>query len=125
MADSALLKDVIDSNKSYAAVKDAPVKMIGPEDGTLATPLQFLIVKDAPQLNIMKVYLNWIMSKEGQKIVGRQYSILRGDVDTVSQEAQLVGQKMVPGVPASWEFDMGSAKAALAVFGKWLDDLGR
>lgn len=112
--------------QSYLAVKDAPVKVYIPEDGAIGNPTQIVVTKGAPQLNATKVFTNWFLDKEGQKINSEGLASNRTDIDFISKEAQIGGVKFMPGVPFSFEFEVRNhATLVEQVFRKMLDEMAK
>lgn len=111
---------------TYLPVKDAPIKMASTSDGTRVSIVQVVVAKTAPQLNTTKVFLNWLMGKEGQRVVSEAYSVIRADaVPPITKEVQIVGEKMFENAPVTYEFEMTKIKDAVKAVVKMADDLGK
>ena len=52
------------------AVKGAPLKFIKPKDGAFYTRLGFGLIKNAPHPSAAKLYIDFVLSETGQKILG-------------------------------------------------------
>ncbi len=72
----------IDYIMAAEAAKGAPVAFAFPEDGVLALPSPLAIGKNAPNVEAARVFLDFILSPEGQQIlVDRHFMPVRGDID--------------------------------------------
>lgn len=108
---------------AYLLVKDGPVKQISPTDGAMFSPTQVTVVKNAPQLNVTKVFLNWLLSKEGQAVVGLGNATIRPDANAAAKETQLMtGEKFFTNVPFTWDFEMNRVDSAAKIIDGWLND---
>ncbi len=47
----------------------APIKVIKPEEGVVLIPIGMAVVKNGPHPNAARLFIDWMMSDEGQKIV--------------------------------------------------------
>jgi iron(III) transport system substrate-binding protein len=75
----------------------APIKQIKPEEGIGITPINQALIKNAPHPNAAKLWIEWSLSEEGQKVLADQgYSPVRKGVETTQPEASLVGVKFLP-----------------------------
>jgi ABC-type Fe3+ transport system substrate-binding protein len=112
---------------SYLPVKDGPVKIIAPEDGISGGQLQAVVLRNAPQLNTTKVFLNWMLSREGQTSLSEGYGANRMDIDPVTKEAQVfgTGREFLPNTPPKWDFEMTTMKETGKIIKQWLDELGK
>jgi iron(III) transport system substrate-binding protein len=52
------------------AEKGAPLKFIKPRDGAFYTRIGFSMVKNAPHPNATKLYIDFVLSEKGQKLLG-------------------------------------------------------
>lgn len=112
------------SHANYLALKDAPIKETTLEDGAIGASVQALVLKNVPQINVAKVYVNWLLSKEGQRVISQDFATFRQDVDAIDKGAQIRG-KLLPNFPSDFDFEMKTMRESQKVFGKWLDDLGK
>lgn len=72
----------IDYIMAAEAAKGAPVAFAFPEDGVLALPSPIAIGKNAPNAEAAKVFVDFILSREGQQIlVDRHFMPVRTDID--------------------------------------------
>ena len=111
---------------AYVPVRDAPVKPISPEDGSVFAPMQVAVVKNAPQLNVTKVFLNWLLSKEGQAVVGNDYAVLRSDVSGAAKETQVLpGEKFMPNTPYTYDFEVNKIDETGKIIDKWINDANK
>jgi iron(III) transport system substrate-binding protein len=75
----------------------APVKLIKPEEGIGITPINQGIVKNAPHPNAAKLWIEWSLSEEGQKLLADQgYGPVRQGIKPTQPEADLAGIKFLP-----------------------------
>jgi len=75
----------------------APVKLIKPEEGIGITPINQGVVKNAPHPNAAKLWIEWSLSEEGQKLLADQgYGPVRQGVKAMAPEADLNGIKFLP-----------------------------
>jgi ABC-type Fe3+ transport system substrate-binding protein len=63
-------------------LEGAPIKPLDLKEGTMYKPVKWGMIKNAPHPNATKVYLNWLLSKEGQTLVsdGTGLESIRSDV---------------------------------------------
>jgi iron(III) transport system substrate-binding protein len=47
----------------------APVKIIHPEEGVVLIPISMAVVKNGPHPNAARLFIDWMLSEEGQKVV--------------------------------------------------------
>ncbi len=71
-----------DSTVGYMIVEGAPLKILGMKEGNIATSDIMTMVKDATHPNAAKLFINWILSREGQEVYARAGSMesMRKDV---------------------------------------------
>jgi iron(III) transport system substrate-binding protein len=75
----------------------APIKQIRPEEGVGITPINQALIKNAPHPNAAKLWMEWSLSEEGQKLLASQgYAPVRKGVETTQPEAGLAGVKFLP-----------------------------
>lgn len=80
-----------------AARKGAPLKFIKPEEGVAITPISVSVVKNAPHPNAAKLFIDWILSEEGQKVIAEAGDTPpRAGIAAKFPEADLVNQKILP-----------------------------
>ncbi len=84
-----------DSDAASFLAEGAPIKAIALEEGTLATPSAMARVKNGPHPNASKVFLNWILSAEGQTVFSKACSLasVRNDVKDFRHPAAAVEPK--------------------------------
>ncbi len=94
-----------------------PVKIIYPEDGTTAAPDGIALVKDGPNPDAAKKFIDWALSKETQDFLvekmGRRP--VRSDVAVSSD---LPPMKNIKTVPYDFAWSAGSKKSFVS---KWTD----
>jgi iron(III) transport system substrate-binding protein len=94
-----------------------PVKIIYPEDGTTAAPDGLALVKNGPNAEAAKKFIDWALSQETQDFLvekmGRRP--VRSDVD-VSSDLPLI--RDIKTVPYDFAWSAGSKKAFVS---KWTD----
>jgi len=111
---------------SYKEVAGAPVKLVNPSDGAMLSPTQIAMVLSAPHPNTVRVFANWILSKEGQQVLGTGYGVVRGDVDAEEKLGQaLPGEQLFPNVPWSAEYESKINGEPIDMVKKWMAELGR
>lgn len=66
--DAALLPNATDSSAAPFAQEGAPIRAVEVEKGTIASGGVITWVKDSPHPNAARVFINWVLSDEGQKI---------------------------------------------------------
>jgi len=67
----------------------APVKFLQPEEGFVLIPIGLAVVKNAPHPNAARLFIDWLLSEEGQKVVGETNSPARKGVGTKDSAADL------------------------------------
>lgn len=80
------------------ALEGAPIKAIPMAEGHVGSALAMVPIKDAPHPNATKVYVNWLLSQEGQTVFGKAKaaSSMRKDVpDFMPEAVQVKGAKIV------------------------------
>lgn len=96
-------------NAIDAMRKGAPLKVIKPEEGVGYTPISVSLVKNAPHPNAGKLFIDWILSEEGQKTVAETGDTpSRVGVASKFPEADLGGVKLLP----RDDFETGTAVVA-------------
>lgn len=89
---SGTVRNTLDQTK-----KGAPLKVIRPEEGVAITPISVSVVKNAPHPNAAKLFIDWILSEEGQKVVAEAGDTpSRIGIQAQFPEADLRGQKILP-----------------------------
>lgn len=66
--ETALIPNMTDSNVARFAMEGAPIKAVEVEKGTIISGGVINWVKDGPHPNAAKLFINWILSDEGQKV---------------------------------------------------------
>lgn len=75
----------------------APIKQLRPEEGIGITPINQALIKNAPHPNAAKLWIEWSLSAEGQKVLADQgFSPVRKGAETTQPEASLNGAKFLP-----------------------------
>jgi len=75
----------------------APIKQLRPEEGVGITPINQALIKNAPHPNAAKLWIEWSLSEEGQKVLAAQgYAPVRTGTETTQPEASLNGAKFLP-----------------------------
>lgn len=111
---------------SYKEVAGAPVKLVNPSDGAMLSPTQIAMVPGAPHPNIFRVFTNWILSKEGQQVLGTGYGVVRGDVTAEEKLGQAQpGEQLFPNVPWTAEYESKINGVPIDNVKKWMAELGR
>jgi iron(III) transport system substrate-binding protein len=84
--------DVINQRKA-----GAPVKQIRPSEGVGVTQISQALIKNAPHPNAAKLWIEWNLSEEGQKVLASVgYGPVRKGVPAAEPEASLEGAKILP-----------------------------
>lgn len=55
----------------------APIKFIQPEEGVVLIPIGLAVVKDAPHPNAARLFIDWLLSENGQKVIAEANSPAR------------------------------------------------
>jgi iron(III) transport system substrate-binding protein len=94
---------MISSNWTDTAFQKAfkrggPVKFIKPEEGIRAVQISFSVVKNAPHPNAAKLFIDWNLSEEGQKLLTQEleYTPARKEIPAKSPEADIRATKILP-----------------------------
>lgn len=88
---------VTSRNAIDAIRKGAPLKVLKPEEGVGYTPISVSLVKGAPHPNAAKLFIDWILSEEGQKAVAEAGDTpSRVGVSAKFPEGDLKGVKLLP-----------------------------
>ncbi|MDO8636816.1 MAG: extracellular solute-binding protein [Dehalococcoidia bacterium] len=66
--ETALIPNMTDSNVARFAMEGAPIKAVEVDKGTRISGGVINWVKDGPHPNAAKLFINWILSDEGQKV---------------------------------------------------------
>jgi len=66
--ETALIPNMTDSNVARFAMEGAPIKAVEVDKGTIISGGVINWVKDGPHPNAAKLFINWILSDEGQKV---------------------------------------------------------
>lgn len=73
----------------FRDVKGAPIDMVFPEEGTLVVASPLAIATDAPHPNAAKIFFDWLLSEDGQKVV----------IEQLKQMSVRMGSAPTPGLP--------------------------
>lgn len=73
----------------FRDVKGAPIDMVFPEEGTLVVASPLAISADAPHPRAAKLFFDWLLSEDGQKVVTEQ----------LKQMSVRMGAAPTPGLP--------------------------
>ena len=73
----------------FRDVKGAPIDMVFPEEGTLVVASPLAIAADAPHPVAAKLFFDWLLSEDGQKVVTEQ----------LKQMSVRMGAAPTPGLP--------------------------
>lgn len=100
----------------------APVKVAAPEEGNTVTIGTILVVKGAPHPNAARLFINWLLSPEGQISYGESSGStpIRKDVpDFITPGARITPKKtwLYSWDSASWSIEDMKAKTMEKVFG--------
>jgi iron(III) transport system substrate-binding protein len=75
----------------------APIRQIKASDGVGVTPINQSLIKNAPHPNAAKLWIEWSLSEEGQKLLAQQgYAVVRQGIRATEPEASLEGVKFLP-----------------------------
>jgi iron(III) transport system substrate-binding protein len=75
----------------------APIKQLRPEEGVGITPINQALIKNAPHPNAAKLWIEWSLSEEGQRLLAAQgFAPVRKGVETTQPEASVTGVKFLP-----------------------------
>jgi iron(III) transport system substrate-binding protein len=95
--EQAMLLTATSRNAIEQKNKGAPVKFIKPAEGLAITPINIGVVKDAPHANAAKLFVDWILSDEGQEAsASAGDSPARIGAKAAYPESDLTGQKILP-----------------------------
>ena len=78
-------------------VEGAPLKILAPEEGNTVSVGTVAVVKGAPHPNAARVFVNWLMSSQGQRSYAEAASVtsIRNDVpDFITPGAKLTPKKI-------------------------------
>jgi iron(III) transport system substrate-binding protein len=96
----------------------APLKFIKPDEGVILIPIGMALVKGAPHPNAAKLFINWMLSEEGQKVVAEIGATpARKGIAAAEPEADLTGAKIF-----TMQYD-GSSREETADLSKKLDTI--
>jgi iron(III) transport system substrate-binding protein len=75
----------------------APIKQLRPEEGVGITPINQALIKNAPHPNAAKLWIEWSLSEEGQKLLAAQgFAPVRKGIETTQPEAGVNNVKFLP-----------------------------
>lgn len=113
----------LEDNANRYVAGGGPVKIIYPEDGTTAAPDGIALVKNGPNSDAAKKFIDWALSKEAQdflvKEMGRRP--VRSDV-TISQDLPAISD--INTVPYDFAWSAGSKKEFVAKWTEIVQELG-
>lgn len=100
-----------------------PVKIIYPSDGTTAAPDGIALVKDGPNADAAKIFIDWALSKETQDFLVEEMGRrpVRSD-GAVSSELPVMGD--INTVPYDFAWSAGSKKEFVAKWTEIVQELG-
>lgn len=100
-----------------------PVKIIYPSDGTTAAPDGIALVKDGPNADAAKIFIDWALSKETQDFLVEEMGRrpVRSD-GAVSSELPAMGD--IKTVPYDFAWSAGSKKEFVAKWTEIVQELG-
>ena len=102
------------------------MKAISPSDGVFASPTDYMIIKNAPQVNTARVFGNWLLSQEGQKVISEGYGTIRADVKGVQEIAQLTSnEKLLPNTPYTADYQKKLRGEPVKVYTQWMNEAGK
>ncbi|MGH7843982.1 MAG: ABC transporter substrate-binding protein [Candidatus Binatia bacterium] len=86
-----------DSAFQRARTRGGPVKFIKPQEGVRIVEISFVLVKNAPHANAAKLFIDWLLSEEAQKLITQtlEYTPARKDVGAKSPEADIQNTKIL------------------------------
>lgn len=98
----------------------APIKRLNVEEGLLVSATPLTLISGAPHPNAAKLFVNWLLSKEGQTVYNKamKASSSRKDVEDFTPEAMRIGATKITVVNAE-EID----RAAKLFQDKWLVEM--
>jgi len=80
-----------------ALASKAPVKFIKPEEGVMVIPISMALVKNAPHPAAARLFIDWLLSEEGQKVAAEvHYTPARKGVRAKDPEADIEDAKLLP-----------------------------
>jgi iron(III) transport system substrate-binding protein len=75
----------------------APIKQLRPEEGVGITPINQALIKNAPHPNAARLWIEWSLSEEGQKVLAAQgFAPVRKGIETTQPEASVTNVKFLP-----------------------------
>ncbi|MBF8265704.1 MAG: iron ABC transporter substrate-binding protein [Dehalococcoidia bacterium] len=77
------------------AAQGAPIRMLTMKEGELVSGISMATIANAPHPNAAKVLMNWVLSKEGQSVIGQGLSALPVRKDVQDFRPPTVRTKMV------------------------------
>ncbi len=84
------------ANDSLAARSGGgPIKLLHPEEGMVLIPIGLALVKNAPHPNAAKLFINWLLSEDGQKVIAETNTPARMGVAAKDQAADLSNVKVL------------------------------
>jgi iron(III) transport system substrate-binding protein len=93
----------------------APIKMIKPEEGVVLIPIGMAVVKNGPHPNAARLFIDWMMSDEGQKLVAANGDTpARAGVPTKDPDGDLTGVTVL-----TMKYDGTDRQATADLTKKW------
>ncbi|HEY7219769.1 MAG TPA: extracellular solute-binding protein [Candidatus Binatia bacterium] len=81
---------------SLLELKGAPVKFIAPKEGITYTVMGIGLVKNAARANAGKVFIDFSLSEEAQRVFGKSAAPIRNGIQAAKQEWSLDHVKVLP-----------------------------
>lgn len=95
----------VDYNAYTSIKKGEPLAIYYPKGGTVVNPRPAMIMKNAPDADNAKKFMDYLLSDEVQKMVADAY-LIPGRSDVKAKEAQLAD---IPQIPTDWDKMMAIA----------------
>lgn len=84
------------ANDSLTARKEgAPIKFLQPAEGMVLIPIGLAVVKNAPHPNASRLFIDWLLSEEGQKVVAETNTPARKGIAAKDTPADLSNVKVL------------------------------
>lgn len=80
-------------------MEGAPIKMVDMAEGVTVSGLGIAIVKNAPHLQAARVFMNWLLSPEGQTLQSKLQAappVRKDATDFTPSAAKLIPQRLIP-----------------------------
>ena len=93
------------------AAQGAPIRVVTMKEGEIVSGISMAVIANAPHPNAAKVLINWVLSQEGQSVVGKGLSALPVRKDVPDFRPLTVRTKMVnPIMVTQANLDEGSKR---------------